>query len=74
MNLLTIKLKILKNWRFSTHNGFHKTFWKSTFYCHNPKGLKLITNLGLRLINLRFNKFDLDFPYKLNSTSNCGII
>ena len=41
--------------------AFIRPFANSTFQCHNPKGLKLITRLRLGLCHLRFHKFKHSF-------------
>ena len=56
------------------HIGFHKTFCKSTFQCHNPKGLKLIKRLWLGLSHLRFHKLKYSFEGTLNPICNCGTV
>ena len=40
---------------------FISPFANSTFQCHSPKGLKLITRLQLGLSHLRFHKFKHSF-------------
>ena len=44
----------------------------STFQCHNPKGLKLITRLRLRFSHLPFHKSKHSFQDTLNLIFNCG--
>ena len=46
----------------------------STFHCHNPDNLKLITRLGLGLSHLRFHKFKHSFQATLNPICNCGSV
>ena len=41
--------------------AFISPFANSTFQCHSPKGLKLITRLQLGLSHLRFHKFKHSF-------------
>ena len=49
-------------------------FANSTFQCHNPKGLKLITRLRLGLSHLRFHKFKHSFQDTLNSICTCDTV
>ena len=51
---------------------FIRPFANSTFHCHNPKCLKLITRPRLRLSHLRFHKFKHSFQDTLNPICNCG--
>ena len=51
---------------------FIRPFANSVFQCHNPKGLKLITRLRLRLSHLRFHKFKHSFQDTLNPICSCG--
>ena len=44
----------------------------STFHCHCPDGLKLITRLRLGLIHLRFHKLKHNFQDTLNPICSCG--
>ena len=44
----------------------------STFHCHSPDGLKLITRLRLGLSHLRFHKFKHNFQDTLNPICRCG--
>ena len=44
----------------------------STFHCHSPDGLKLITRLRLGLSHLRFHKFKHNFQDFLNPICSCG--
>ena len=46
----------------------------STFHCHYPDGLKLITRLRLALSHLRFHEFKHNFQDTLNSTCCCGTV
>ena len=46
----------------------------STFHCHNPKSLKLITRLRLGLSHLRFYKFKHSFQDILNPICNYGTV
>ena len=46
----------------------------STFYCHCPDGLKLITRLRLGLSHLRFHKLTHNFQDTLNPTCSCGTV
>ena len=41
--------------------------------CHNPKGLKFITRLGLGLSHLRKRKFKHSFQDTINPLCSCGI-
>ena len=43
------------------------------FECHNPKGIKLVTRLRLRLSHLRENKFKHSFQDTLNPICSCGL-
>ena len=44
----------------------------STFNCHNPKGIKLLSRLRLGLSHLREHKFKHSFQDSLNPFCNCG--
>ena len=44
----------------------------TVFNCHNPKGVKLLTRLRLRLSDLREHKFKHSFQDSLNPTCSCG--
>ena len=46
----------------------------STFHCHCPEGLKLITRLRLSLSHLRFHKFKHNLQDTLNPISCCGTV
>ena len=46
----------------------------STFHCHCPDGLKLITRLSLDLSHHRFHKFTHNFQDTLNPTCCCGTV
>ena len=46
----------------------------STFHCHCPDGLKLITRLKLGSSHLRFHKFKYNFQDTLNSICSCGTV
>ena len=46
----------------------------STFHCHNPNGLKPITELRLEFIHLRIHKFKHSFQDTSNSICNRGTI
>ena len=46
----------------------------STFHCHCPEGLKLITRLMLDLSHLRFYKFKHNFQDTLNPICCCGTV
>ena len=59
----TFKKKILSFFRPSP---------KSTFNCHNPKGIKLLSRLRLGLNHLREHKFKYSFQDSLNSFCSCG--
>ena len=51
-----------------------RPFKKSTFQCHNPKGLKLISKLQLGLSHLRFHEFKHSFQDILNPICDCGAV
>ena len=42
------------------------------FNCHNPRGVKLLTRLGLGLSHLREHKFKHGFQDSLNPICSCG--
>ena len=44
----------------------------STFNCHNPKGVKLLSRLRLGLSHLREHKFKHSFQDSLNPFCSCG--
>ena len=44
----------------------------STFNCHNPKGIELLSRLRLGLSHLREHKFKHNFQDSLNPFCNCG--
>ena len=46
----------------------------STFHCHCPDGLKLITRLKLGLSHLQFHKFKHNFQDTLNPICSCGTV
>ena len=46
----------------------------STFHCHCPDGLKLITRLRLGLSHLQFHKFKHNFQDTLNPICSCGTV
>ena len=46
----------------------------SSFHCHCPDGLKLITRLRLGLSHLGFHKFKHNFQDVLNPTCSCGTV
>ena len=54
--------------------AFLRPFKKSTFQCHNPKGLKLISKLQLGLSHLRFHEFKHSFQDILNPICDCGAV
>ena len=54
--------------------AFIRPFAKSTFQCHDLKGLKLITRLRLWLSHLRFHKFKHSLQDTLNPICNCGTV
>ena len=54
--------------------AFIRPSTNSTFQCHNPKGLKLITRLGLGSSHLRFHKFKHSLQDTLNSICNYGTV
>ena len=43
------------------------------FQCRNPKGIKLVTRLRLRLSHLREHKFNHSFQDTLNPLCSCGL-
>ena len=62
-----------------TFSAFKKSIWKSIrpssnsiLNCHSPKGIKLITRLGLDLSHLREHKFRHNFQDTLNPVCSCG--
>ena len=57
-----------------TYIGFRKTCANSTFHCHRPPGLKLITRLRLGLSHLRLHKFKHNFQDTLNPICSCGTV
>ena len=44
----------------------------NVYYCHNPKGIRLLTRLRLGLSQLREHKFKYSFPDCLNPACFCG--
>ena len=46
----------------------------STFHCHSPNGLKLITRLRLGLSHFRFHRFKHNFQDTLNPIWSCGTV
>ena len=46
----------------------------TTFHCHNPDGLKLITKLSLGLSHFRFHKIEHSCQDTLNCICNCGTV
>ena len=54
--------------------GFMRPSANSTFYCHCPDGLKLITRLRLGLTHLRFHKLKHNFQDTLTPTCGCGTV
>ena len=64
----------------SSFNIFRKSILKfirasanSLFNCHNPKGIKFITELRLGLSHLREHKFKHSFQNSLNPFCSCGL-
>ena len=53
-------------------SAFIRTSANSTFHCHTPKSLKLITRLRLGLSHLRLHKFKHSFEDALNPICNSG--
>ena len=49
-----------------------QSFSDSFFDCHNPIGIKYITQIGLGISLLREHKFRHSFQYTLNPSCNCG--
>ena len=64
-SLASFKKRILAFIRPSTNSSFH---------CHCPDGLKLITRLRLGLIHLRFHKLKHNFQDTLNPICSCGTV
>ena len=65
----------------SSFNIFRRSILKfirpsanSFFNCHNPKGIKFITRLRLRLSHLREHKFKHSFQDSLNPFCSCGLV
>ena len=54
--------------------AFIRPSTNSTFHCHCPDSLKLITRLRLGLSHLRFRKFKHNFQYILSPICCCGTI
>ena len=54
--------------------AFTRPFANSTFHCHCPDGLKLITRLRLGLSHPRFHKFKHKFQDTLNPICSCGTV
>ena len=54
--------------------GFMRPSANSSFYCHCPDGLKLITRLRLGLTHLRFHKLKHNFQDTLNPICSCGTV
>ena len=54
--------------------AFIRPFENSTFQCHKPKRLKVITRLRLGLSHLQSHKFKHSFQNTLNPTCNCGTV
>ena len=52
--------------------SFFRPSPKSTFNCHNPKGIKLLSRLRLGLNHFREHKFKYSFQDSLNSFCSCG--
>lgn len=50
--------------------AFIRPSGNSTFYCHNPKGLKLITRLRIGLSHPRLHEFKYSFQNTLNLICN----
>ena len=54
--------------------AFTRPFANSTFHCHCPDGLKLITRLRLGCSHPRFHKFKHNFQDTLNPICSCGTV
>ena len=61
----TFKQKIL---------SFTRPSPNSTFNCHNPKGIKVLSGLRLGLSHLREYKFKRSFQDSLNPFCSCGVL
>ena len=62
-SILTFKKRIL---------SFIRPSAKSTFNCHNPREIKLLSRLRLGLSHLRKHKFKHSFQDSLNPFCSCG--
>ena len=62
-SIVTFKKRIL---------SFIRPSANSTFNCHNPKGIKLLSRLRLGLSHLREHKFKHSFQDSLNPFRSCG--
>ena len=62
-SIATFKKRILSFIRASAN---------STFNCHNPRGIKLLSRLRLRLSHLREHKLKHSFQDSLNPFCSCG--
>ena len=67
-NKLDWKLKTLKVLKLS----FIRPSPNSTFNCHNPKGIKLLSQLRLGLSHLREHKLKHSFQDSLKPFCSCG--
>ena len=52
--------------------SFIRSSANSTFNCHNPRGIKLLSRLRLGLSHLREHKFKHSFQDSLNPFCSCG--
>ena len=59
---------------FNVILAFIRPAANSTFHCHSPDSLKLITRLRLGLSHLRFHKFKHNFQDTLNLIFSCGTV
>ena len=62
-SIVTFKKRIL---------SFIRPSANSTFNCHNPRGIKLLSRLRLGLSHLREHKFKYSFQDSLNPFCSCG--
>ena len=62
-SIVTFKKRIL---------SFIRPSANSTFNCHNPRGIKLLSRLRLGLSHLREHKFKHSFQDSLNPFCSCG--
>ena len=62
-SIIILKINVLK---------FIRPKPNSVYYCHNPKGIRLLTRLRLGLSHLRKHKFNHSFQDCLNPLCFCG--